>query len=218
MYGKRIQSWCFLVRWFKRYTFQNWENYSYICIIKILYMWETGEENVWTLNSTRHSCDVVLFHPPHSFKPHQERAFVFSLSLCIALMQASHSLQSAAMSSAVLPGEIWADNSHTPQCSSSLIQGWCFSSQIQLKTAFWPSLVSVHALSHTAGMPADLYSDWEWEGGRKLEQRQRWDFEGNTWKNLIETAWVCWHRLCRYTTHSFYFTSFYQWWKNYSHP
>lgn len=113
-------------------------------------------------------------------------------------MQASHSLQSAAMSSAVLPGEIWLDNSHTPQCSSSIIQGWCFSSQIQLKTAFWPSLVSVHALSHTAGMPADLYSDWEWEGGRKLEQRQRWDFEGNTWKNLIETVWVCLHRLCRY--------------------
>ena len=114
-------------------------------------------------------------------------AFVFSL--CIALMQASHSLQSAAMSSAVLAGQIWADNSYAPQCSSPVFQGRCLSGQIQLTTAF---LASAPVLSCTLThggerqrSPADLCS--EWVRGRKLERRQRKSFlEGILWKTSLK--------------------------------
>lgn len=45
---------------------------------------------------------------------------------------------------------------------------------------FWPVPASVRALTHTAGMPTDLLLG-AGVGGRKLEQRQRRDFEGNSW-------------------------------------
>lgn len=87
-----------------------------------------------------------------------------------ALTQPSHSLQSAAVSSALSPPTIseWT----TRTCAT---RGWCLAGRSWQKSSSGVQSVRSYTLN-TAGMPADLFAWWAWGRCRKSEQRQRRDF------------------------------------------
>lgn len=141
-------------------------------------MWESGG-NVWPLNCTRHSC--VAFRLRTWFCSVLHAAlnptrcaplFLFSLSLSLSFCVCSYAsfpLTAVCSSRAqrFLPDEIWANNSHAPQCSGPIIRGsWCFSKSNTPQNNLLASLVPIHAPLHAAGLSADLFTA---SGSRRQE-------------------------------------------------